>query len=1313
MAWFTRIYLFLTCAMLLHAHIDVLNPPQTTAGAAGFTLKVAGRDLEDGEYLVWNNTPLATTVISSTELEAVIPATLIRTPGNVTITLAGYNSLPFVINPPPVITTLEHLPNGTAGAAYAKALERTGGSAPFQWTIESGTLPAGLTLNSTSGVIGGIPTANGTATFTVRLTDDARVFTTKVFSLTIGTAVPATPSCVLTPQNVFLAVHHPDYHLPGRSIYPDHTIEVLVTAGTVPIPGVSLQLTGSRVIFADAAGIPAQTAATAVTNTQGIARYVFNPPLANAFDRTDLVARGVSGGTTIQCAGTLVVGSGTMTAISRGIGGITSALLPRMREQFGADYGRFSEELVALVEANPKLEATAAAMLERFEPVMEDLLAGRPVNLRRPEVRQLGALIDTIQAGASPALRKAITRWRNEVARLRPSINYQPVAKWLATTTSPVVPEINRGRQLSFESNQTHFLARGARQSALLTQEGVVLGPLKMKLSGQNRWPRPTGVDPVATKSHYLNRNNSRTEIPHFAKVRYPAVYPGTDLVFYGDDGRLRYDFVLSPGAKPDKIAVTFEGVKEIEPLETGDLLLHQQGETMRLGKPFVYQERNGKRQEIASRYVRRGKDAIGFEIAQYDRTRELIIDPVLTYATLAGGANDDAALAIAVDRQGSAYVAGFTSSPNRGNVEAFVTKFSPDGKSVIYTTYFGGDGYDIASGIAVDAAGNAYICGSTSSNNFPVLRAAQTQFGGGPIETGGDGFVVKLNAAGNALEYATYLGGSAGDAAKGIAVDAAGSAFVTGFTSSLDFPVRNALQSTQRGGTATRSDAFAAKLNPTGETLIYSTYIGGAGDDFGMGIAVDTTGSAHITGITYSRNYPTQNAFQPNLNSSADGFLTKLTATGAALTYSTYLGGESDDFGLGVAVDANGSAYVTGTTGSGTFPLRNPAQPKFGAEGNLGFDAFVAKFAPAGNTLVYSTYLGGSGIDIAHGIAVAPDGAAYIAGETDSANFPINSPVRPAGAGNDGFIAKLTPNGATIEFASYLGGQSLDSAMAVAVDTAGNAYIAGGSSSPDQPATAGAAQTLLGGRSDAFAIKISAGTTAPILNTLSAAALKPGANVAPDSIVSLFGAALAPQTTVAPSAMLPESLAGTTVTIRDSAGTTRTAPLYFVSATQINAVIPTNTAAGLAELTVQREGRAIAAGTTRITNTAPALFTANSNGQGAPVALAIKVEGEIQTPLNTITCGPTAGTCQPAPLPIGAYLSLFGTGIRNTRTSPKLTIGGIEVPVSYAGAQGQYMGFDQINVGPLPASLAGKGLVDLILTIDGENASTVIVRVE
>jgi len=509
---------------------------------------------------------------------------------------------------------------------------------------------------------------------------------------------------------------------------------------------------------------------------------------------------------------------------------------------------------------------------------------------------------------------------------------------------------------LAFEANQgqtdlqVKFFSRGTGCSLFLTSAEAVLSlrrasgqrpgsspgeslpptreeasVLRMRLVGANPKAEVTGQDELPGKSNYFIGNDPtkwHTSVPQYAKVHYQNVYPGVDLVYYGNQLELEYDFVLKPGADPNLIRLAIEGASKVR-LNSGDLVLTSSRGNIHLRLPHLYQIVSGVKHEIRGGYVMKGKDEVGFRVASYDRRRVLVIDPVLAYSTYLGGSSVDQGYAITVDMAGNAYVVGYTSSADfptanaiqstyRGNGDLFVTKSNADGSALVYSTYLGGSNVDYPNGVAVDTTGNTYLTGYTQSADFPTVSAIQPTFGGNY-----DAFVTKINAAGSALVYSTYLGGVSGDSGSGIAADSAGNAYVTGYTQSNNFPTANALQPTHAGG---GEDAFVTKINATGTALVYSTYLGGNGSDVGGGIATDPAGDAYITGGTTSTNFPTANPIQAANQGDRDVFVTKLNATGSALVYSTYLGGYLSENGTGIAPDAADKVYVVGITGSPTF---------------------------------------------------------------------------------------------------------------------------------------------------------------------------------------------------------------------------------------------------------------------------------------------------------------------------------------------------------------------------------------------------------
>jgi len=664
---------------------------------------------------------------------------------------------------------------------------------------------------------------------------------------------------------------------------------------------------------------------------------------------------------------------------------------------------------------------------------------------------------------------------------------------------------------LRFESNQgqtderARFISRGNNFNVFLTESSAVVAfyqrnrdrndkddlrppqesevrteVLRLGLAGANPQPKISGVDELASKTNYFIGNvpaKWRTNVSNFTKVKYEAVYPGIDLVYYGNQRQLEQDFVVEPGGNPGLIRLTFDGAKRLRVNEKGELLLKLNQGEIRQSKPIAYQYIQSHRYEIACRYTLGNKQQAGLALGEYDQRYPLVIDPVLSYSSYLGGSGADQAYSIAVDNSGNAYITGNTSSSdfplanayqstrNNSSTEIFVSKLNASGTALVYSTYIGGGRTDIGGGIAVDSSGNAYITGYTFSFDYPSVNSLQP-FGGGST----DAFATKLSAAGDALQYSTYLGGSGSDFANGIAVDTSGAAYVMGSTLSANFPTASPFQANLSGS----RDVFVSKIDPTGTSLNYSTFLGGSGEEYGdTGIAVDSSGDAFVVGYTNSSNFPTSNALQPSLHGQFDMFISKFDPTGATLQYSTYLGGTGDDRAYSVAVDSSGNAYIAGLSNASGFPTSNALQPAFG-----GFiDAVVVKLNSTGSTLIYSTYLGGSGDDRGNHIAVDGSGNAYLTGVTKSTNFPTMIPTQAtqgdSGAFYDAFVTKLPANGSGLVFSSYLGGNSDDYGYGIAVDSGGNAYVTGYTSSTNFP-TASALQPTYGGSTDAFVTKIS-----------------------------------------------------------------------------------------------------------------------------------------------------------------------------------------------------------------------------------------------
>lgn len=760
--------------------------------------------------------------------------------------------------------------------------------------------------------------------------------------------------------------------------------------------------------------------------------------------------------------------------------------------------------------------------------------------------------------GANAANSQRLFASRSTSSATAPSAR-QPV---LATYSHlPLIFEPNQGQT----DASVRFLARGAGYGLYLTAQEAVLAFQQAAANSSHTVVRtsvvsmklmraaaadPAGEVQLPGKSNYFIGNDPaqwHVDIPQFARVRYRNVYPGIDLVYYGNQGRLEYDFEVAPGSDPGLVTLTFQGRRNQELQKpridaSGDLVESIGGSDVRMQAPRVYQKLGAEERVVLGRFALRGqnRDEVGFEVGAYDRSRALIIDPTLTYSTYLGGSGVESCStitglpftpgcpAIAVDAAANAYVAGSTNSTDfpgtagefqpalapGAAANAFITKFSPAG-SLEFSTYLGGNGTDYTAGVAVDSGFNVIVAGTTSSANFPTTNGpSNTAFQTAPLSGGKHVFFSKIDPTGKILLYSTYLSGHGIDIASSLALDPGGNGYITGTTTSADvetgFP--STIGSYQTSPKAT-NQFFFTKVDPnaSGSTSVpYSTYIGGSspstGSTVGGGVAVDSNSNAYITGGTNFIDMPLLDAYQAINEGGLDAFVVKINpngVTGTQLLYSTYLGGSGDDVGYGVAVDSTGDAYVTGSTSSTDFnvtgiTLTTSLQPTNGG----GTDAFLAKLGiPCVGTscttfdvpLAYFTYLGGSGTDVATSIVVDNNSGARIAGWTNSTNFPIivgSRPVQSAygGGTSDAFFATIntaatcsplvTPNCVVTSTTTYFGGTGADLGTGVALDQQGASYLVGETTSSTGFPLQSPNQGVLDGPSDAFVSKL-----APVLN--------------------------------------------------------------------------------------------------------------------------------------------------------------------------------------------------------------------------------------
>jgi hypothetical protein len=548
--------------------------------------------------------------------------------------------------------------------------------------------------------------------------------------------------------------------------------------------------------------------------------------------------------------------------------------------------------------------------------------------------------------------------------------------------------------------------------------------------------------------------------------VVYRNAYPSIDLKFYGNNRSLEYDIIVHAGGDPSRVKFRCDGIDRLEITDSGDLAMQLKNDDRLIHRrPIIYQEIDGRRLEINGKFRIRKENSgyvYGFEVAAYDDSHALIIDPIISYSTFLGGSSWDMGHAITADDKGNAYVAGWTESfdfPLQNPIQEayqgekfvyltdiFITKINAAGDALEFSTFLGGrifkqkNAADFAEQISVDASGNIYIAGYTNAEDFPTHNAMQPSLAGGS-----DAILVKISATGNSLEYSTYLGGSGDDRGFGIAIDDSGNALVTGYTASTDFPVTNAIQKNFAG----KIDGFIAKFNASGSALLYSTYLGGSSADYAREVAVDRSGRAYVVGYTNSIDFPTRKPLQKSLAGNSDIFVTRVNSRGDSLDYSTYLGGSRDEQGYDIVVDRSGNAFVTGKTNSDDFPTRKPLWDRKAEN----FDAFVTQIKKSGKSLAFSTYLGGNSNDTGYSIALDKSDNVYVTGETRSTDFPLKNPIQARNGGMlDVFVTRLAAGGKALEFSTYLGGDRADYGRCIAVDNSKNVYLSGWTNSSNFP---------------------------------------------------------------------------------------------------------------------------------------------------------------------------------------------------------------------------------------------------------------------
>ena len=587
--------------------------------------------------------------------------------------------------------------------------------------------------------------------------------------------------------------------------------------------------------------------------------------------------------------------------------------------------------------------------------------------------------------------------------------------------------------------------------------------PIAMRFLGAAAGPREVSLEGAATSVNYLvgaDQGRWQVGLEARARVRFHDVYPGIDVAYYGTDREVEYDILVDAGADPGQVRLQLSGAGRVAISADGDLELGAAAAPVRLRAPIAYQLEGQTRVTVPSRYVRHADGTVGFALGRFDRGRALVIDPILSYSRLLGASGLDEAASVAVDAAGNVYVAGTTSSPgfpgtsgSPGGIDVFVTKLDARGSTVLYSTYIGGSGIDEARGMTIDTLGNVYVVGSTTSTNFPTVSPRQATLAGGS-----DGFLLRVSTTGGGLGFSTYFGGSDVDEVNAIAVDAARNMYIAGTTRSADFPLLNAAQVYQG-----QLDGFVSKFAAAG-TLVYSTYHGGTGMDTLEGIGVDAAGNVNTTGSTRSTNLPVLNAWRPTPGGRVDAFVSRFSAAGSLL-FCSYLGGSGNDAGRAVAVTASGWVFVGGSTASADFPVALAVQPAFGGE----LDAFLLELSPTG-AIAWSTYYGGTRSERGRALALNQAGKLIFSGQTFSPDMPVTRPAQARTGGNrDTFVVELDWPYTAVTYATYLGGSNNDEGSGVAVDSVGRVFTAGAASYPS-PGSLGASDAFIYGLSSGLA---------------------------------------------------------------------------------------------------------------------------------------------------------------------------------------------------------------------------------------------------
>lgn len=835
--------------------------------------------------------------------------------------------------------------------------------------------------------------------------------------------------------------------------------------------------------------------------------------------------------------------------------------------------------------------------------------------------------------------------------------------------------------------------------------------------------------------NYYLGNNPAgwRTGITLYDSAGFENIYPGIGVHYHAASSQLasaiEYDFRLAPGADPRRILIAFDSSVPLRTAPDGSLAA---GGVIVQKPPAAFQVLAGRRVNVPVRIVaRRGRNRFSFALGAHDSRAGVVIDPVLIYSTYLGGSGTDDGYAIRSDASGSVYVAGTTSTanfpvlaaPNQagGGQDVFVSKFDPTGK-LVFSTIIGGTGADNAYDLDLDASGNILVTGTTLSTDFPVQSNAFQTTG----SVTGNAFALKLKPSGQ-IFAATYLGGkilspqgnycpdNAYTDAFGISHDAAGNVYVVGQTCTTDFPTLQAIGTSLEG----QSACFITELSPSLVSAVYSTYLGGLNFDYCNAIAVDSLGDAYVAGGTASDGLATPGAFQTQYAGGynyGDGFVAKILPLGRRLFYYTYLGGLNEDSVLRIAVDSAGDAYVTGFTQSPNFPLKNPIQPVYGGgadEASLpcceAGDAFIAEINPTGSGLIYSTFFGGAGLDVANGLAIDSAGNAYVAGATNSTNLRVTSNAFESTLGapgaQNGFVIEIAPQGASLEYSTYLGGSMTDTIYDIAANNAGSMYVVGSTNSLNFPLLS-AFQSKLAGVQNAFVASLGPPAPLAISSLTNGASFASAPAVSPGSLATIFASTGVAQPASASSIPLPITLGGVSVTINGIS-----APLVFVNSSQVNFQLPSGIPAGPATAVLAAGTSSSAPFDFTLSTAAPGIFTYGSNQAVAQNYPSLAVNG----PTTPAKIGGVAIVyltgIGPVNNPVGDGLLTPGNPLSKATSSFSATIDQLNAPIAFLGLTPGFIGLAQANL-TVPSTLQA-GTYALVITVNGVASNAALITVQ